>query len=81
MAEFFVMRGYRRLGIGMKIAHEVWDRFPGRWEVRVMDQNQKALRFWQRAVSAFLGQEAEPVTFNKKGKSWHVFSFESKRSN
>src|SRR6201995_1506925 len=24
MAEFFVMRGYRRLGIGMKIAHEVW---------------------------------------------------------
>jgi predicted acetyltransferase len=80
MAEFFVMRGYRRLGIGMKIAQEVWDKFPGKWEVRVMNQNKKALGFWQRSVSEFLGQKTEPSTFNKNGKSWYVFSFESKCS-
>src|ERR1700722_11317446 len=39
MAEFFVVRGYRRLGIGTAIAREVWKRFPGRWEVRVMESN------------------------------------------
>ena len=37
MAEFFVLRGYRRRGIGTQIAHEVWRRFPGAWEVRVME--------------------------------------------
>jgi predicted acetyltransferase len=36
MAEFFVIRGYRRHGIGTLIAHEVWKRFSGKWEVRVM---------------------------------------------
>src|SRR5262245_22969237 len=29
MAEFFIARGYRRLGIGRKVAHEVWKKFPG----------------------------------------------------
>jgi GNAT superfamily N-acetyltransferase len=29
MAEFFVIRAYRRRGIGTQIAHQVWRRFPG----------------------------------------------------
>src|SRR3984885_14627860 len=32
MAEFFVMRGYRRHGIGTQAAHQVWRRFPGMWK-------------------------------------------------
>src|SRR5215212_478663 len=32
MAEFFIVRGLRRLGLGMKAAQEVWRKFPGRWE-------------------------------------------------
>ena len=42
MAEFFIVRGHRRHGIATKIAHDVWSRFPGRWEVRVMESNQPA---------------------------------------
>ena len=34
MAEFFVLRSYRRRGIGTDLAHEVWNRFPGQWEVQ-----------------------------------------------
>lgn len=79
VAEFFVVRSYRRLGIGLKAAHEIWRRFSGRWEVRVMDRNQKALRFWQRAVSEFLGKDVGPIPFYKKDAGWHLFSFESKR--
>ena len=30
VAEFFIARRYRRRGIGMNVAHEVWCRFPGR---------------------------------------------------
>src|SRR6478672_11379449 len=46
MAEFFVLRGYRRLGIGTRVAHDLWTRFPGKWEVRVRGLNKRAAYFW-----------------------------------
>jgi predicted acetyltransferase len=78
MAEFFIVRGYRRLGVGKKAAHEVLNRFPGQWEVRVMDRNQKAVKFWRRAISEFTGKEVDSVSIEKNSKSWQLFSFESK---
>ena len=77
MAEFFIVRGSRRLGLGMKVAHEIWKKFPGKWEVRVIDRNQKAKHFWGRAIGEFLGKTIEPILLDKDGKGWHVFSFES----
>jgi predicted acetyltransferase len=77
MAEFFIVRGYRRLGIGMKVAHDIWRRFPGRWEVRVIDRNQKAREFWGRAITEFVGRAIHPGVFEKDGESWNLFSFES----
>jgi predicted acetyltransferase len=79
VAEFFVVRGFRRQGVGTKAARALWEKFPGRWEVRVMDRNRKALAFWRRAVGEFLGEEVEPTTFAQDGQSWHLFSFESAR--
>jgi predicted acetyltransferase len=78
MAEFFVVRGYRRRGIGTEIAHDVWRRFPGFWEVRVMESNGPARHFWERAISAFTGETIHPVRVEKGGQGWHLFSFESK---
>ena len=77
VAEFFVVRGFRRLGVGTRAAHEVWRMLPGRWEVRVIDRNRKAKEFWARAIGEFLGGAAEPTPFEKDGQSWSVFSFES----
>jgi predicted acetyltransferase len=80
IAEFFIVRGFRRLGIGMKVAQEIWKKFPGKWEVRVIDRNQKARNFWARAINEFLGKTIEPIPLDKNGEDWHVFSFESKRA-
>jgi predicted acetyltransferase len=77
VAEFFIVRGHRRLGIGTKVAHDVWGRFPGRWEVRVVVGNQRAKEFWERAVGEFTGGAVRPTLFDKDGVGWHVFSFES----
>jgi predicted acetyltransferase len=79
VAEFFVLRGCRRLGIGTQIASEVWRRFPGLWEVRVMESNVPALDFWAHAISIFAGEAIRPVRVEKDGKYWALFSFESKR--
>lgn len=80
MAEFFIVRGSRRRGLGMKVAHEIWKRFPGKWEVRVIDRNHKAKGFWGRAINEFLGKTIEPIHLDKDAQGWYVFSFESKRA-
>jgi predicted acetyltransferase len=80
MAEFFIARGHRRMRVGTKAAHEIWRKFPGRWEVRVMCRNQKAGEFWARAISEFLGVASDSSPFEGDGERWQVFCFESKRA-
>jgi predicted acetyltransferase len=79
MAEFFVLRGYRRRGIGTQVAHEVWRRFPGPWEVRVMELNVSAHHFWEGAISKFTGEGIRPVFLEKGGERWKLYSFNSKQ--
>jgi predicted acetyltransferase len=76
MAEFFVLRGFRRSGIGTRIAMDVWGKFPGRWEIRVMGRNEAAVQFWRQAVSLFAGDSASTSQFEKDGVRWHLFAFE-----
>ena len=76
MAEFLVLRGYRRHGVGTAVAHQVWRRFPGLWQVRVMQSNRGAHRFWDHAIAAFTGQTIESAVVEKNGKLWHYFLFE-----
>lgn len=78
VAEFFVLRAHRRRGVGVRAALAVWRMFPGRWEVRVLEQNEAARNFWRRAVREFTGDEIEEVAVEDGGKSWRVFSFVSK---
>ncbi len=77
MTEFFIVRRYRRLGVGLKVAHKIWNQFPGKWEVRVMDRNQKAREFWTYAIREFLSETIQPTPFKKNGEDCYVFSFES----
>jgi predicted acetyltransferase len=77
MAEFFVLRGMRRRGIGTELAQEVWAMFPGAWQVRVMQANQRAQQFWANAIARHAGAPIQPVPFEKDGEPWNVFSFES----
>jgi predicted acetyltransferase len=80
MAEFFIVRAYRGRGIGMQVAHQVWRRFPGPWQVRVMESNRAALHFWRRAITAFTGEAILPARVDKDGECWHVFAFECRRA-
>jgi predicted acetyltransferase len=78
VTEFFVLRGYRRRGIGTQIVHEVCRRFPGLWEVRVMESNIAARDFWAQAIWILTGEAIQPIRVEKDGKCWALFSFESK---
>ena len=51
MAEFFVMKKYRRCGLGTDAAHEIFALHPGAWQVRQMTANTRATAFWRRAIA------------------------------
>jgi predicted acetyltransferase len=55
MAEFFVLRRYRRRGVGGVAARALFDRFPGRWEVGELRANTAAIRFWRRVIGDYTG--------------------------
>ena len=55
MDEFFVMRKYRRLGVGQEAATRLFDLFPGRWEVAVVAPNTGALAFWRQVIGEYTG--------------------------
>jgi predicted acetyltransferase len=50
MAEFFVMRKYRRGGFGANAARAVFGRFPGEWQVRQVAANVAAVAFWRTVI-------------------------------
>ena len=57
MAEFFVLRKYRRGGVGGAAARNVFARFPGEWQVRQVATNPNATEFWRRAIPYEFTQE------------------------
>jgi predicted acetyltransferase len=77
MAEFFILRGHRRRGVGSEVAREVWQRVPGRWEVRVMESNRPGCEFWKQAIAGFTGESVQSRSFEKSGTAWCAFCFES----
>jgi predicted acetyltransferase len=50
IAEFFVMRKYRRQGIGLKVATDVLKRHPGKWELTVHPDNTRSHHFWEKVI-------------------------------
>ncbi len=53
MAEFFVTRARRRLGIGRTAVQLILSRFAGRWEISEYLRNTAAVSFWRRVVASY----------------------------
>jgi predicted acetyltransferase len=78
VAEFFVVRGVRRRGIGRAAACELFRSFPGRWEVRVAEFNVTAQRFWRSVIEQFAGGLLQTDAWTRDdGSRWTVFRFAS----
>jgi len=53
MAEFFIARSQRRLGIGRTAVQLIFNRFAGRWEITEYLRNPAAVSFWRRVVALY----------------------------
>ena len=55
MDQFFILKKYRRRGLGRALAWHVFDALPGPWEVGQMAANTAAQRFWRRLIADYSG--------------------------
>lgn len=79
MAEFFVLRRYRRRGVGEQVAVALFDRFGGRWDVRQRPENSAATAFWRRVIGRYTGGRFEDVTWDDERWRGPVQRFEIAR--
>jgi predicted acetyltransferase len=69
MSEFFVMRHYRRHGVGDHAAVWLFDHFRGPWEVREKPENHGATVFWRRIIARYTGGAFEDLVLDEE--RWH----------
>ena len=53
MAEFFVMKKYRHLKVGQTASHQLFNLFPGVWQVGQIDTNEPAQQFWRKTIGKY----------------------------
>ena len=75
--EFFIVRRFRRHGLGAYVARWLWERHPGRWLVRVYEANLPAVPFWRGTIAAFTDQDFTEERRFINEKPWRFFSFDS----
>jgi predicted acetyltransferase len=75
MAEFFVMRGYRRRGVGRGAVDDLLRRHAGPWHVAVMRAHPRAEAFWAQVLGGMPGLVARDLDF--EGDAWRLRRFVS----
>ena len=79
LAEFFILRGYRRSGIGSIAARMLVERWPETWVVRVLANHHEALAFWERVIASYTAGRYMCDTVRQADhtppRDWRIFRF------
>jgi predicted acetyltransferase len=78
ISEFFVMKKYKRHGVGTVAAIKIWEQFKGPWQVRVLVSNPIACSFWLRAIKNFTLVAPAKTEATIREEDWIIYTFESK---
>ena len=75
--QFFVLKKYRRQGIGQAMAKSVFSALPGRWEVCQTRQNVAAQEFWRKVIGEYTDGRFKEQDVHAQGWQGVVQVFES----
>ena len=78
MAEFFISRASRRLGVGRTAVNLILNRFAGRWEITEYLRNPGAVSFWRRVVAGYTRGSYQERVIN--GEVRQIFDSRIERS-
>lgn len=71
MDQFFVLKKYRRAGVGQAMARVVFEALPGAWEVGQMLLNMPARRFWHKVIGEYTAGDF--VEHKLQGSGWEGY--------
>jgi predicted acetyltransferase len=77
IAEFFIMRKYRRQGVGEHVGRYIFDQFPGAWQVGQMIENSAAITFWRKVISRYTHDNFQEHNLNNDNWIGPIQSFTS----
>jgi len=77
ISEFFIMRNYRRRGVGAMVALHIFDMFPGKWEVQETANNRAAHAFWRKVIGDYTQGAYKEVFLRQVGWYGPVQTFTS----
>ena len=73
IAEFFVMKKYRRKGVGKEAAMKIFDMFRGGWEVAQWANNLPAQNFWKQVIDEYTNGKYDTFTVPEKERVGFTF--------
>ncbi|MEM7371913.1 MAG: GNAT family N-acetyltransferase [Bacteroidota bacterium] len=79
IAEFFILRKYRKKGIGSEVAKRMFDQYSGSWEVSVVKKNVPALQFWEKVIQEYSSGKVKTHVFTPKENPRQVYLFGSNK--
>ncbi|MFC7680089.1 GNAT family N-acetyltransferase [Paenibacillus sp. GCM10028914] len=74
LSEFFVMKKYRRCGLGSWASHQLFDRLSGRWKVTQVSTNKPAQAFWRKTIGAYTNYQYEERVDSERGNPSQYFT-------
>ena len=78
VAQFFVMRKYRKKGVGAAAATRAFDLFPRKWEVRQTSTNVAATAFWRATIARYTHGRFEEVVLDDERWRGPMQSFDAR---
>lgn len=77
IVEFFVMRKFRKGGVGTYFARYLFDRYRGRWRVAQILENSAGLAFWRYVIGVYMHGQFEDTTWQGKTRTGTVQYFDN----
>lgn len=69
IAEFFIMKKYRKSGAGRNVAFQIFDRFHGSWQVAEIEENKPSQAFWRKIISEYTNENFTEIF--RDDEQWH----------
>lgn len=76
IAEFFVLKKYRKIGAGTFMANKMFDLYKGKWEVSTLIKNEISQKFWRKTIKNFTNNDFEEKYVRDNSRL--AFYFENK---
>jgi len=73
ISEFFILRKHQKQGIGRLAAHQVFDKFTGKWIVAQIESNITSKLFWEQVISEYTKGQYTKTNLGKQP----AYEFES----